>query len=402
MRARLRCWLIVLAAFVGAAVPCRADEPPEKDVEAYLQIFYEAALWNDGRWPINIRKWNRPLRVKIAGSMPGSYADLVVTRLRDMTGLAGLDMKVLASGEPDENFLVQFIETTQLYASGRAAGCVTQPKYADDGSLSYVTLLINLNVNFELRACIAHELMHAMGFMGHPHQSDSVLSYIYKRDNLTPLDKMALRILYDPKLKLRVYQLPAMVEARDVLVDKLIADGASAETRELGRTFIKNLPALTTRLANDGNGGLQYQLGMAYTFGYIVEKDEKAGFAWFQRAAQNTKPDWQGWATDAMFMLGYGYDAGRGVDPNLVEAVRWYREAAARGNIAAQNNLGWAYQKGRGVAADPVEAYKWYALAADKKNKMAETNLANLIVNLTAEQIEIGRQRKAQWKPPGN
>jgi hypothetical protein len=190
--------------------------------------------------------------------------------------------------------------------------------------------------------------------------------------------------------------------ARDILVDKMIADGAPENTRDMGRAYVQRLVPLTIKLADEGNAALQYQLGAAYTFGQVVQKDEAAGVEWFKRAAQSTKPDWRSSATGGMFMVGYAFATGRGVQADAAEAVRWYRQAAERGNVSAQNNLGSAYQKGEGVAADPVEAYKWYALAADKNHKLAESNLAKLIINLTAEQIESGRQRTAQWKPPAN
>jgi hypothetical protein len=57
---------------------------------------------------------------------------------------------------------------------------------------------------------------------------------------------------------------------------------------------------------------------------------------------------------------------GRGVAQNDVEAARWFRKAAVRGDAGAQYNLGNMFDQGRGVAQSEVEAARWYRKAADQ------------------------------------
>ncbi len=389
----------VLALIAAMAAPAaRADGP---DVDPYLQAFYESALWNDGRWPVPVRKWTDPIRVRITGTMSDAYTDMVLPRLRELTTLAGLNRTVLPGGASDENFLVEFVDTSQLYGSGRAAGCLTNTWWNTASRIIKAKLVINLR-DGNLRSCIAHELMHAMGFPGHPHAIDSVLSYVYHRDYLTMVDKMSLRVLYSARLQPGLYQLPAMAAARQEIVSRLTADGAPGLASDAGGQFIKNLVPLTIKLAEAGNVALQDQLGIAYTFGQVVGKDEKAGFAWFQRAAASTQPEWRVWTTDAMFMLGYALTNGRGATIDYGQGIRWYRQAASRGNIPALHNLGVMFRDGTGVPADQVEAYKWFSLAAEKKFNLSEKSLANVIAKMTADQIEEGRRRAAGWKPAAN
>ena len=49
---------------------------------------------------------------------------------------------------------------------------------------------------------------------------------------------------------------------------------------------------------------------------------------------------------------------------DLSTASRLYRVAAEQGHSQAQISLGLMYAFGRGVRRDPVEAVKWYRLAA--------------------------------------
>ena len=56
---------------------------------------------------------------------------------------------------------------------------------------------------------------------------------------------------------------------------------------------------------------------------------------------------------------------GRGVEPDLAEALRWFRLAAATGHLMAINMVGRCFEKGWGVAEDRAEAARWYARAAE-------------------------------------
>lgn len=395
-----RWWCAVaIAAAAVLAVPAAAVANDEKRVEHYLQAFYESALWHDGKSAVWVRKWAQPLRVRMVGPMSETYRDLVLGRLKAMTAIAGLDFSVQQTGDRTTNFLIEFIDTSSLVANGRAAGCVTHT-YSGPGNLyAYAHVMINLRMGNELAHCITHELMHALGFPGHPHGIDSVLSYVHHRDDLTETDRMSLRVLYDPRIEAGAFQLPAIAAAREAIVDQLVAAGAPEGTREYGRRFVQNLVPLTISLAEKGNVGLQYQLGIAYTFGQIVDRDPALGLTWLRRAASATAPDAKTMAVQGQAMVGHAYMIGRGIAKDPAAAIPWYRQAADHGHLVAQQVLGVAYRDGVGVEPDPVEAYKWLALAAEQKDAEAQTHLSKLTPVLSPSQIEEGRRRASGWSP---
>lgn len=83
----------------------------------------------------------------------------------------------------------------------------------------------------------------------------------------------------------------------------------------------------------------------------------------------------------AAFLVARCYEEGFGVDRDLTAAIRWYRQAAKQGSLAAQNNLAWIYHQGfEGVAQDAVEAAKWYRLAAEQESIPAQCALAGLLL----------------------
>ena len=90
---------------------------------------------------------------------------------------------------------------------------------------------------------------------------------------------------------------------------------------------------------------------------------------------------------DAQFNLGLSYEIGQGTLQDYAEAVKWYRLAAAQGNVVAQHNLGGMYSNGRGVLQDYTKAHALYNLAASKGNAMAVKNRDLVAKRMTPQQI---------------
>lgn len=88
----------------------------------------------------------------------------------------------------------------------------------------------------------------------------------------------------------------------------------------------------------------------------------------------------------AQFNLGVKYDFGQGVDKDPVQAVRWYRLAAAQGHGGAQFNLGGMYFEGLGVKRDLVRATMWFTLSAEAGVGGAAKNRAVLARALSPAQ----------------
>ena len=120
--------------------------------------------------------------------------------------------------------------------------------------------------------------------------------------------------------------------------------------------------------AEQGDADAQFNLGLCYTDGLGVAKDEKEAVRWYRQAAE------QGDAK-AQFNLGYCYAKGSGVTKDEKEAVRWYGQAAEQGDARAQASLGFCYEIGSGVAKDEKEAIRWYLQAAEQGDADAQFNL---------------------------
>ena len=136
-----------------------------------------------------------------------------------------------------------------------------------------------------------------------------------------------------------------------------------------------------------------------YANGQGVPQDYVEAVKWYRRAAA------QGHAS-AQFNLGNMYANGQGVPQDYVEAVKWYRRAAAQGDASAQNNLGLMYEDGKGVPRDHVRAHMWFNMAAARTPAADEDLRTKAIRNRdrVARLLSPGALARAQrlareWEP---
>jgi uncharacterized protein len=172
--------------------------------------------------------------------------------------------------------------------------------------------------------------------------------------------------------------------------------------------FKKNDYATVLRVceaaAKAGDSICQDMLGVLYSEGKGVARDQAIAFHWFQLAAAQGNPT-------AAFNLALAYERGEGVATNMAEAEKWYdkaaeagipyaqfrlailaitvhkdakggvkwlRPAAAQGLPEAQAMLGFSYERGDGVKKNEKLAAKWYEAAADHGDAQAQSRLAGL------------------------
>ena len=130
-----------------------------------------------------------------------------------------------------------------------------------------------------------------------------------------------------------------------------------------------------------------------------VPQDDVEAVRWYRRAADRGD-------ANAQTSLGFMYANGRGVPRDFAEAANWYRKAADRGDAAAQYNLGVAYDAGQGVSRDVVQAYKWYSVAGARFPVSAADNRAQAIksrdlvaAKMTPAQIAEAQKLASEWAP---
>src|SRR6266571_4519866 len=74
----------------------------------------------------------------------------------------------------------------------------------------------------------------------------------------------------------------------------------------------------------------------------------------------------------AQYDLGIYYSLGQGIAKNDAAAVRWWHKAAQQNLAPAQLNLGICYGLGKGIERDDLQAVKWWRKAAEQNLPQAQ------------------------------
>ncbi|MGH7255306.1 MAG: tetratricopeptide repeat protein, partial [Nitrospirales bacterium] len=145
-------------------------------------------------------------------------------------------------------------------------------------------------------------------------------------------------------------------------------------------------------LASAGHPAAQYYLGILNQIGRDLQPNVEEALRWFRKAAE------QGHAA-AQYQLGLLYYQGLLVPQDYVEAARWLRKAAEQGEPTAQYLLGVVYDEGRGLPRDVVQAYLWLTLAARHGYPPADVVRDRVAGKMTTAQMAEAQQLAQQWKP---
>src|SRR5262249_20498587 len=137
---------------------------------------------------------------------------------------------------------------------------------------------------------------------------------------------------------------------------------ASADWNEIQRL---ELPETRER-AEKGQPVAQLRLGCAYYAGKGVERDYSEAVKWLTKAAgSNFAP--------AQFLLGEASLKGTGAQQDFAGAVEWLEKAAAQDFADAELQLGLCFLSGGpGVNRAPTRGVKWLLKAAEQGKALAQ------------------------------
>jgi len=115
-----------------------------------------------------------------------------------------------------------------------------------------------------------------------------------------------------------------------------------------------------------------FMVGHMLAHGQGTSRDALDALEWFRKAAALGH-------AEAAFAKGEIYenytDYGIAIGGHMEEALIWYRRAADLGHAGAMNDIGHLYDHGKGIVRDLDEAVRWYSKAAEAGNPTGMSNL---------------------------
>ncbi|MDH4049535.1 MAG: sel1 repeat family protein [Gammaproteobacteria bacterium] len=143
-------------------------------------------------------------------------------------------------------------------------------------------------------------------------------------------------------------------------------------------------------LAEQGDAGSQFGLGLLYSHGWGVDLDDAAALKWYELAAA------QGHG-EAAYNIGVMYQNGWGVDQSDAETFKWMQMAATAGFPAAHRAMGDIFANGIGAEMNLVQAYSWFETGAKLGDSESNYDREELATSMQPDDVTAARQMAKAW-----
>ncbi len=346
--------LFAAALLSLVASPARADR-----LEDDFDTVWEAT-WDERGTPQMLKRWEQPIRYRFSGADAKRHREFVLTALTAASQAAGVTFSEAAADETP-NLEIDIGDHPALPDS---VGCATLVEPRPDFAIARVRLRLRSQVAW---ACAHHEVMHAMGVVGHP-SGRTVLSYFPPRtDTLMDLDRLMLAAWHDPKLRRGAspFEILWTASLRVVQQPELGIDAAQAMQRRQAY-FDKRIDEMKAFASGQGDVPT------------IIKRSGRASGTHIDEAR-----------LQMAYFIGRIHHLGIGVARGREQTVHWYKHAAQRAHVPSQFMLSMVL--GEGAKADPVEAHRWMAAAARAGNTAAVQRLAQIEERMNAESLAKAR-----------
>ena len=286
---------------VAAAAACAVFTPGFSQSDGFEQginTMWEV-LWHQSGTATRLVRWEQDIKVRVHGINAGAFRQHTLKALRDVAAEAGvkvIDVSDRADAAQVANVSYEIVANDRL---PDVQPCQTALNFYTEAAIE--TAVIQMREQDALR-CAYHESMHVMGVRGHP-EGDTVLSYFTRHSHsLLPLDKAMLRAWYSPRAKggMTPFEMLPILADQLVTVSRDKAAAAQQRDRFLARTVEQmeafagdkgDVPEILKRSGKVTESGMKlgrmemsYFLGVAYSQGVTVARNDTQATRWLQRA----------------------------------------------------------------------------------------------------------------------
>lgn len=187
-----------------------------------------------GREAPIIRKWKSPVLYKLGG-ISGAIAaarPALETHLATISAFSNLKFEEIGPADPGEHLIIWLTDTARMGEAGKmlaaepadlvgteGARCFFLSYFANDGALTAARIVINVdNGQQVIDHCLLEEVTQSLGL---PNDDARIVPSIFndqmQLQNLSFIDQVLVRLLYDPRLPAGTSREAALSLARLIL-----------------------------------------------------------------------------------------------------------------------------------------------------------------------------------------
>jgi hypothetical protein len=232
-----------LAFLLACALPPVAlaqQTRPATENDRYVTFFDSIVFGNEfaGRASLVVRKWVEPIRYKLGGNAAAiaKYRPIIVGHMEQLAIFSGVKFEEIGGREPGENYIIWFSTSTKMIDDGRmlaanpaevagrqfeTANCFFLSYYLPDGKMVAARVVANSDLpDQELVHCLLEEIAQTLGL---PNDDDRVAPSIFndslKLMSLSLIDRVLIRLVYDPRMRAGTPRAQALPLARAILTE---------------------------------------------------------------------------------------------------------------------------------------------------------------------------------------
>jgi hypothetical protein len=216
----------------GAPAGLGAFEPQfSSRISPDFMRFFDTLALTEDYGPFNnrppwVRKWEGPVRIVIEPSAEKQRGEIetLAVRITDWTGLAFVVMPpdTTLEAESQNVIAVRLLSRDHFMRTYNTRDVVCQTETHGVGGLLQVGYMV---LSEGYTDCLRHEFMHALGFDSHwyPQHASDIKSVLAFRESparaadYTPWDVMAIRILYDGRIRAGMSRQKSLSIAHEVV-----------------------------------------------------------------------------------------------------------------------------------------------------------------------------------------
>lgn len=237
------CAPVMISPQYGGPVPTTLA--PQIGAEEIADLFERVVFTHEEGAKMPIQKWERPITISVITNyipMPypelGSFNDLARTKLNQLEELTGQDVVFLPDNDYSAALRINIVNNPDFWPAEVASYLREQWRGVwscgginrkNETKVSHVLVFINLAYvtgPAMLEGCMIEEVTQGLGIPGYIDSADGGIAESIFNDrigwtDLTPVDKIIIKTLYDPRLKPGMNREQAMPIVRRVIAAKL-------------------------------------------------------------------------------------------------------------------------------------------------------------------------------------